>query len=383
MNSAPRVFTVSKDSKESEEEKEVNFADNDIKETLNIQEWVASNPSILGDDLLIIAKEYRGFDKVYERPDLIAIDRQGGLVVVELKRDDAGSDTHWQAIKYASYLRKATSDDIVNMLSDHSNEDEDDARQKIIEHIDVDDEDLSLVLNGSQRIILASHRFPPAVTSAALWINEISGRDAITCISLTPYDLGNEKLHIVTSTIVPLPGEENVAIGIGNRHTPTTPPRANELKKHNQQDDITVFLDEVAHRAVSEIHDAYKSIRTSRWAGGYEQHRYYHFWFHNKEPWHNWGTAFRIQLDTDEGYSTQIEGKWDAHVGFITDDELATDLNLEGFNIHAEQYIEDDVGLWVTFESQSLDNDLKEKLTEVLVKLIDTITPAVNGSSRR
>lgn len=376
MSGEPRVFRISKDSKESVEENEVNFADHDIKETVDIQEWVATNPSILSDELLIIAKEYRGFDTVNERPDLIAIDRQGGLVVVELKRDDAGADTHWQAIKYASYLRKATSDDIVNMLGKYKDIDEEEAKLQIIKHIDNDDEDLSTVLNHYQRIILASHRFPSAVTSAALWINSISGRDVITCISLTPYDLGNKYLHIVTSTIVPVPGEENVSVGIGNRRIPANLPRANELKKRNQQDDITVFLDEVARRVKNEVDDGYKTIKTSRWAGGWEYHRYYHFWFGKQHPWSNWGTSFRIELNTELPYSEQLEGEWEVHVGFVASEQFEDVFEK---SIHEEQYIADDgTGLWVSFESQLLDDKMRDKIIEVSVKFINTITPVIN-----
>ena len=38
------------------------------------QEWVAANPSILGEDLLIIGKEFSGFDLTDERLDLLAVD---------------------------------------------------------------------------------------------------------------------------------------------------------------------------------------------------------------------------------------------------------------------------------------------------------------------
>ena len=48
-------------------------------------------------------------------------------------------------------------------------------------------DDLS-ALNNDQRIILASHRFAPEVTSAALWLNDKAhGEDLITCVTLTPY----------------------------------------------------------------------------------------------------------------------------------------------------------------------------------------------------
>ena len=43
-------------------------------------------------------------------------------------------------------------------------------------------------LNNDQRIILASHRFAPEVTSAVLWLNEKAPNDnLITCVQLTPH----------------------------------------------------------------------------------------------------------------------------------------------------------------------------------------------------
>ena len=68
-------------------------------------------------DLLIIGKEFSGFDRTNARLDLLAVDTDGKLVVIELKRDDTGTDAHWQAIKYASYLRRVDADRIIGMLS--------------------------------------------------------------------------------------------------------------------------------------------------------------------------------------------------------------------------------------------------------------------------
>ena len=136
-----------------------------MRERQDIQEWIADNPSILGEDLLIVGKEFSGFDRSNERVDLVAVDATGRLVVIELKRDDTGSDAHWQAIKYAAYLHRATSEIIVRMTAAYWNESEEDAGLRLLQHLGVDD--LS-GLNHDQRIILASHRFAPEVTSAAL-----------------------------------------------------------------------------------------------------------------------------------------------------------------------------------------------------------------------
>ena len=90
-----------------------------IRERRDIQEWVAANPSILGENLMVITKEFSGFDRTNERLDLLAVDKDGKLVVIELKRDDSGTDVHWQAIKYASYLDRTEADSIVSMLARH------------------------------------------------------------------------------------------------------------------------------------------------------------------------------------------------------------------------------------------------------------------------
>jgi len=95
--------------------KEIDFADFNFKEKYDIQEWVESMPEVLGEDLLIIGKEASYFDNTRERPDLIAIDKKGNLVIIELKRDDSGSSVEWQAIKYASYFSKFKENDIIDL----------------------------------------------------------------------------------------------------------------------------------------------------------------------------------------------------------------------------------------------------------------------------
>jgi RecB family endonuclease NucS len=73
------------------------FSDLNLKERFDIQEWIEGTPQILGEPLLIIAKEL--FLPSGKRLDLLAVDKQGALVVIELKRDDSGADVEWQAIK--------------------------------------------------------------------------------------------------------------------------------------------------------------------------------------------------------------------------------------------------------------------------------------------
>lgn len=53
-----------------------------FNERAHLLEWIAKCPECLGEELLIIAKEFDGFEETRERLDLLALDKQGGLVVI-------------------------------------------------------------------------------------------------------------------------------------------------------------------------------------------------------------------------------------------------------------------------------------------------------------
>lgn len=76
------MYKINKDSKQTEKIQEVSFESLGITERYDIQEWVAKNPSILEYDseLLIIQKEFDGFEDTNRRLDLLALDSNGNLV---------------------------------------------------------------------------------------------------------------------------------------------------------------------------------------------------------------------------------------------------------------------------------------------------------------
>ena len=273
--------------------REVDFARLGFQERRDIQEWVAANPGILGDDLLIVAKEYSGFDRTNERLDLLAVDRDGRLVVIELKRDDSGADAHWQAIKYASYLRRASVEHIVGMLASFQEVSE----GMLLEHLSA--EDLN-ALNNDQRIVLASHRFAPEVTSAALWLNEQApGDNLITCIQLIPYQ-DEQTLYIQANQLIPVPGAEDYMVGIGKS-------KEEKLSQGHwrSKDEVTGFLRRVRDAVRRELVDEIKPDRNSKWARECEDDgRYYRLWY-SRKPWSRHHTHFTISLWPEDGNETR------------------------------------------------------------------------------
>ena len=52
---------------------------------------------------MILQEEFDGWDETRERLDVLALDKNGRLVIIENKLDDSGKDVVWQAQKYAAY----------------------------------------------------------------------------------------------------------------------------------------------------------------------------------------------------------------------------------------------------------------------------------------
>jgi len=191
------MYRVDIKNKKLIEVSETSFTELSLRERFDIQEWINSTPHILGENLLIIAKEL--ILPSGKRLDLLAVDKLAALVVIELKRDNSGSDVEWQAIKYASYCSSFTQDDIYKYFAEYLGTDDDDAQTKIENFIDCEPDDL----NQRQRIILVAKEYHSEVISAVLWLRE--SEIDIVCVKITPYLDEMNSLFINPEIIIPLP----------------------------------------------------------------------------------------------------------------------------------------------------------------------------------
>ena len=378
MRAGPQLFRINRETRESDSVEEVEFARLGLQERRDIQEWIAAHPRILGDDLLIVGKEFSGFDRTSERLDLLAVDTDGRLVVIELKRDDTGTDVHWQAIKYASYLRNASHEDIVSMLASHGDISQDEATRRLLQHLGSDDLN---ALNNNQRIILASHRFAPEVTTAVLWLNEKVPEDNfITCVQLTPHhDAESDSLYIQVNTIIPLQAAEDFVIGIGDGQDlgsgsgqrGTFAQNLSNSFAESIRHPATPFLRKVADIAVEGLPEVVRPDRRSRWAGQGGDHRYYHLWY-SRPPWGNWTTSHRVNLYQDE------ESSWRAVVRFVTEDNVLMD-NLRISEVFDDLYKSvGSEGPTIVYGASLDDSSFANEVAAVLRLRIQSITPAVD-----
>lgn len=209
------MYLIDKDQNRITKLKKRTFSDLKFKEREHLQEWIANNPKTLGEDLLIIQKEFNGFNETNERLDLLALDKFGNLVIIENKLDDSGKDVTWQIIKYASYCASLKKQEIIKIYQDYlgSTSLAQDRLSEFFDNKDISELMLNHGLN-SQRLVLVAANFRKEVTSSVLWLLNFKIR--IQCFKLTPYSY-NDQLFLNVEQILPTKDTEELSISMATK----------------------------------------------------------------------------------------------------------------------------------------------------------------------
>ncbi|MDD4834210.1 MAG: DUF4268 domain-containing protein [Lutispora sp.] len=210
------MYLINKTSNRISKIEEKTFSELGLKEREHLQEWLANEPTIFGEDLLIIQKEFDGFSDTKERLDLLALDKEGNLVVIENKLDDSGRDVTWQALKYASYCSSLSKEDIRAIYQDYLTKynNGEKAEEKLYEFFEKEYDEISLNKGPRQRIILVAAKFRKEVTSTVLWLINYNIR--IQCFRVTPYKKDDE-LFLDIEQIIPMKDAEDYVIKMAEK----------------------------------------------------------------------------------------------------------------------------------------------------------------------
>jgi hypothetical protein len=148
----------------------------------DLQRMIRQSPTAffeeIDDDLRLIGEEVRPVSFVDDRIDLLAVDRAGQTVIIELKR---GADK-LQLLQALAYAGMVSSWDAARVITEYAaltGTNASAAEQELLEYID---EDTSL--NSAQRILLIAEEFDFEVLVTAEWLTEKYGVD-IRCYRLS------------------------------------------------------------------------------------------------------------------------------------------------------------------------------------------------------
>ena len=210
------MYIINKETNRIEKIESTTFKQLGFKEREHLQEWIANNPTCLNEDLLIIQKEFDGFNDTSERLDLLALDKQGNLVIIENKLDDTGRDVTWQVLKYSSYCSTLNATQIIAIFNQYllKNGSSERAEDLLEEFLETEDFKEKLNIGNSQRIIMIAGEFRKEVTSTVLWLLNYGLR--LQCFKATPFCL-NEQLFLNMEQIIPIKEAEDFVISMANK----------------------------------------------------------------------------------------------------------------------------------------------------------------------
>jgi hypothetical protein len=239
------MYKVELKTKRAEKLEVVNFSDLQLKERFDVEVWVNNNPMILKEELLIISEQT--ILPSGRQPDLLALDKKGNLVIIELKRDDSGRDVYWQAITYAAQFSEYSFNDIIEMYEEYlksNGKDLSKGRELIELFIEEEIENL----NQNQRIILVSKEFHQDVLKASLWLLDY-GID-LKIIKLTPYKYSDDLLLLDSEVLIPTPGVEDYIKGKAKKikESQTYDSNWSSLKGNYEDPELTEKLKETLQR---------------------------------------------------------------------------------------------------------------------------------------
>ena len=226
------MFQVNRSENRITKLEEKSFSNLNLREREHLQEWLANQPDALGEELLIIQKEFDGFAHTRERLDLLALDKDGRLVVIENKLDDSGRDVAWQALKYAAYVSSLKTSQIIDIFQQYLNRHEGGgvASDLIAAFLGWDTlEGETLNEGSSQRIVLIAAHFRKEVTSTVLWLREhkIDAR----CYKVIPYAFGDE-LFIDIQPVIPTPEAAEFMIRMADKEIEAKTAHTEKKRRH-------------------------------------------------------------------------------------------------------------------------------------------------------
>ncbi|GEM_PF-2464859 len=154
-----------------------------------LEDWIELNPHLLldGEELVIIARQPHNPHGKYL--DLLAVDRTGATVVIELKRGQAPREVVAQAIEYAAWVDSLDLSQLNQFVSTYSAGSSNPAsdiadlyRRTFVAEGEEGEETGAdpldrVTFNHSQRIVIVAESFPPEVEQSLRYLRTRFGVD--------------------------------------------------------------------------------------------------------------------------------------------------------------------------------------------------------------
>jgi Domain of unknown function (DUF4268) len=142
----------------------------------DVQEWVRSNPEILGLGVEIVTFDFDRAGTIPEQPDrmsVLGLGQDGRLVVAELKWGK-GADAEVAAVKYAAWASRMLPESLADHYARHHTINQYTLTvEEALAELQAHAPDLSQETLRKPRIVLLARDFSPVLTSSVVWLSEM------------------------------------------------------------------------------------------------------------------------------------------------------------------------------------------------------------------
>ncbi len=184
-----RVFSIQPDG-EFREYVQVPFEAQHEERTL--ESWLEANPDGIIEDsrLLIIGRQVAtGLGSII---DLLGVDRQGDVVVIELKRARTPRDTVAQALEYASFAARLDTEQLTTILQTYLSDDSLSLAEYHREYHQLTTDE-AVAFNKDQRIVIVGQDITRQIRETSSFL--LSKNVRVTCVEFTFFEAdGGTKL---------------------------------------------------------------------------------------------------------------------------------------------------------------------------------------------
>ena len=190
------------------------LAEASITERYDLQQFIFNSSedffAEVGEDFFIIGKEIPPSKVIQDRIDLLAVDPEGNVVIIELKR---GNDKLQllQAVAYAGMVAQWKTGDFLGLLDA-------DRQEKLVDFLNVD----TAEINREQRIVLIAEAYDYEVLVGAEWLHNKYELDILCCRISLSSDHASGAEYLACTPVFPAP--ELAVQAVQRRGEPPTIP---------------------------------------------------------------------------------------------------------------------------------------------------------------
>lgn len=175
----------------------------------HLENWLEKSPwAIAQEPLIWIGRQTSASNEdstIF--PDLLGIDKEGNIVIVELKKGKAPRDAVAQLLEYTVWVADLSDESILELAENYFLKQTDLNGKRFVDifHEIFEVDDLP-PLNQSQRLFVVAEEIPPTVSRVCRFLRMSHGFD-INCVKFSVYQTESGEILVSSETVV---GQEEI-----------------------------------------------------------------------------------------------------------------------------------------------------------------------------